>query len=202
MGNLTGPLPLPERKKTVQGSKHSRPGPSYWKTAFLAFFPAWAQEAYWDLIDTQRKCRIISSSLKNATQVHLDKPSGGFRPLTMLEESFKAIEGPPARRKAWKRSEWDVGVSTHSTSRAKSINVPHLRFCVLTPLYVKTPYCSTCRSSVPPRITKNSSTPSKPQRAKPSKNASVSLDLHLSSRLRRSLAYPSPLEQGGDLRAP
>ena len=34
-----------------------------------------------------------------AAQVHLDKPSGGVRPLTMLEESFKAIEGPVARRK-------------------------------------------------------------------------------------------------------
>ena len=72
-------------------------------------FPEWAQEAYWDLIDTQRGCRIISSSIKNAIQVHLDKLSGGFRPLTMLEESLKAIEGPPARRRAFQRSEWPNG---------------------------------------------------------------------------------------------
>ena len=94
-GDLLGPLSLSERKKIVKGSRHSRPCPSYWKTAFLVLFLAWAQEAYWDLIDTQRRCRIISSFIKNATQVHLDKLSGGFRPLTMLEESLKAIEGPP-----------------------------------------------------------------------------------------------------------
>ena len=89
----------------------------------MAFFLAWAQEAYWDLIDTQRKCRIISSSFKNATQVHLDKPSGGFRPLTMLEESFKAIEGPPARRKALKRIEWDVGVVFYAFNLAGEIHI-------------------------------------------------------------------------------
>ena len=43
---------------------------------------------------------------------------------------------------------------------------------------------------------KSSSTPSNPQRVKPLKNASVSLDLHLSSRPRRFHIYPSPLKQG------
>ena len=57
----------------MQGIKFSRPGPSYWKTAFVGLFPEWAQEAYWDLIDTQRACRIIASPNKQATQVHLDK---------------------------------------------------------------------------------------------------------------------------------
>ena len=75
----------------------------------MVLFPEWAQEAYWDLIDTQRGCRIIASSIKNAIQVHLDKLSGGFRPLTMLEESLKAIEGPPARRRALQRGEWPNG---------------------------------------------------------------------------------------------
>ena len=69
----------------MQNSKLSRPGPSYWKTAFLAFFFVWAQEAYWDLIDTQRASGIIASHTKMAVQVNLDKPSGGVRPLTMLE---------------------------------------------------------------------------------------------------------------------
>ena len=92
----------------MQGTRHSRPGPSYWKTAFLVFFPPWAQEAYWDLNDTQRTSRIVASAVKKAIQVHLDKPTGGVRPLTMLEESFKAIEGPPARRKAWARRVWPV----------------------------------------------------------------------------------------------
>ena len=93
----------------MQGSKYSRPGLSYWKTAFLGLFLEWAQEAYWDLIDTQRECRIIASPIKQATQVHLDKLTGGVRPLTMLEESLKAIEGPPARRRAFQRGEWRIG---------------------------------------------------------------------------------------------
>ena len=85
-GDITGPLSPLERKLIMQGTRHSRPGPSYWKTAFLAFFPPWAQDAYWDPIDTQRTCRIVASAIKKAIQVHLDKPIGGVRPLTMLEE--------------------------------------------------------------------------------------------------------------------
>ena len=83
----------------MQNTKLSRPGASYWKTAFLTFFLAWVQDAYWDFIDTQMASGIIASHTKMAVQVNLDKPSGGVRPLTMLEESFIAIEGPVARRK-------------------------------------------------------------------------------------------------------
>ena len=93
----------------MQHSKLSRPGPSYWKIAFLVFFPEWAQEAHWDFTDTQRACGIIAAASKMAVQVHLDKPSGGVRPLTMLEESFKAIEGPVARRKTEARRLWPDG---------------------------------------------------------------------------------------------
>ena len=93
----------------MQGSKSSRPGPSYWKTAFLALFPEWAQEAYWNFIDTQRACRIIATPIKRATQVHLDKSTGGYRLLTMLEESLKAIEGPPSRRRAQQRAQLPIG---------------------------------------------------------------------------------------------
>ena len=105
----------------MQGSKYSRPGPSYWKTAFLPFFPPWAQEAYWDLIDTQRVCRIVASAIKKAIQVHLDKPTGGVRPLTMLEELFKAIEGPPARRKASSRRVWPDGTVYQAFNMAGEI---------------------------------------------------------------------------------
>ena len=93
----------------MQHSKLSRPSPEYWKAAFLAYFLEWAQEAYWDPIDTQRASGIIAAPTKMAVQVNLDKPSGGVRPLTMLEESFKAIEGPIARRKTEARRGWPDG---------------------------------------------------------------------------------------------
>ena len=108
-GDIAASLSKRERTSIMQNSKLSRPGPSYWKTAFLVLFPDWAQEAYWDLIDTQRACGIIAAASKIAIQVHLDKPSGGVRPLTMLEESFKAIEGPIARRKTRARRTWPDG---------------------------------------------------------------------------------------------
>jgi hypothetical protein len=41
--------------------------------------------------------------------VHLDKLSGGFRPTSLLEESFKAIEGLLARRKTAARSKHGKG---------------------------------------------------------------------------------------------
>lgn len=107
--NITGPLNKQERSRITQHSKHSRPGPSYWKIAFLHLFPECAQEAYWDLIDTQRASGIIAAATRMAAQVKLDKPSGGVRPLNMLEKSFKAIEGPVARRKAEARSTWPNG---------------------------------------------------------------------------------------------
>ena len=44
-----------------------------------------------------------------AVQVNLDNPSGGVRPLTMLEESFKAIERPATRRKTEARRGWPDG---------------------------------------------------------------------------------------------
>ena len=93
----------------MQHSKLSRPGPSYWKIAFQVFFPDLAQEAYWDFIDTQRACGIVAAASKMAVQVHLNKPFGGVRPLTMLEESFNAIEGPVARRKTEARRSWPDG---------------------------------------------------------------------------------------------
>ena len=62
-------------------------------------FPEWAQEAYWDLIDTQRACKIIATETKKAIQVNLDTTNGGVRPVTMLEELLKTVEGPVASRK-------------------------------------------------------------------------------------------------------
>ena len=96
--NLVRPLSLEERSRLVSHGRLSRPGPSGWKLAFLPLFPPWAQEAYWLLIDTQRACATVASPLRFAVQINMPKPAGGFRPLSMLEESFKAVEGPVARR--------------------------------------------------------------------------------------------------------
>ena len=97
-GDLVRPLSPKERSRLVAQGRLSRPGSSGWKLAFLPLFPPWAQEAYWQLLDTQRACATVATALRCAVQVNLPKPAGGFRPLTMLEESFKAVEGPVARR--------------------------------------------------------------------------------------------------------
>ena len=49
----------------INKSRYSRPGPAFWKVAFLHWFHEWAQDAYWDVIDTQRACdRSFSKLLK------------------------------------------------------------------------------------------------------------------------------------------
>ena len=52
---------------------------------------------------------MVVKKIRKATQVNLDKTSGGVRPLTMLEESLKAIEGPVASRKNQARQQWPTG---------------------------------------------------------------------------------------------
>ena len=77
--------------------------------AYVPIFPEWTQEAYWDFIDIQRACQVVATEIKTATQVNLDKAAGGVRPLAMLEESLKAIEGPVANRKNEGRQQWPTG---------------------------------------------------------------------------------------------
>ena len=93
-----GPLTLQERSDVIRRLRGSKPGPSGWKLEFLSLFPSWVQEIYWSMVDLQRGVGLVAPSLKTALQVHLPKPDGGWRPLTMLEEGFKAIEGPVTRR--------------------------------------------------------------------------------------------------------
>ena len=93
----------------MRRGRYSRPGPPGWKIAFLDLFPAWTQDAYWHLLDAQRACAIVVSQIKVAEQVNLLKAAGGYRPLTMLEESFKAIEGPVARRRVLARRTVEPG---------------------------------------------------------------------------------------------
>ena len=94
--NLKAPFTSKENNAIISKSKRKRPGPTYWKVAFVPLFQEWVQEAYWDFIDTQRACSVVAENIRKATQVNLDKTSDGVRPLTMLEESRTAIEGPVA----------------------------------------------------------------------------------------------------------
>jgi len=84
------------------------------ETIFLELFPQWAQDAHWSLTNTQRACAVVASALKNATQVNIPK-AVGYRPLAMLEESFKIIEGLPARRRSAARLGSKLG-SVYSAS--------------------------------------------------------------------------------------
>ena len=52
---------------------------------------------------------MVATEMKKATQVNLDKAAGGQKPLTMLEESLEAIEGPVACRKNKARQQWPTG---------------------------------------------------------------------------------------------
>ena len=52
---------------------------------------------------------MVAGKIKKATQVNLDKTSGGVRPLKMFEESLSAIEGPVASRKNQARLQWPTG---------------------------------------------------------------------------------------------
>ena len=103
-GNLTGPSSPQERKDLATRSRNSCPGISGWKNLFILLFPSNVQDAYWDSLDAQRSSSILDPPLGVSRQVHLDKPCGGFRPISLLEESLKAIEGLLARRKTEARS--------------------------------------------------------------------------------------------------
>ena len=96
----------------------SRPGPSGWKLCFLLFFPSWVQELYWFMLDIQRQHACLAPSLFQAVQVNLPKPKGGWRPLTMLEISFKAIEGPVTLRLLSASAALPAGAVYSATNRA------------------------------------------------------------------------------------
>ena len=61
------------------------------------------------MIDTQRACNVVATKIGKATQVNLEKAFGGVRPLTMSEESLKAVEGPIASRNNQARTQWPTG---------------------------------------------------------------------------------------------
>ncbi|CAE7770376.1 unnamed protein product [Symbiodinium sp. CCMP2592] len=98
--DIVGPLSSSEREKLLSKGRSSRPGPSGWKVCYLRLFPDWAREYYWHSLDVQRGCGLVAAHSRQALQVNMAKPKGGWRPLTMLEESFKAVEGPVTKRLA------------------------------------------------------------------------------------------------------
>ncbi|CAE7809936.1 unnamed protein product, partial [Symbiodinium necroappetens] len=116
--SLLRPLSASERSKWISKMSASRPGPSGWKLCFLLFFPSWVQELFWLMLDIQRQHACIAPSLLQAVQVNLPKPKGGWRPLTMLEESYKAIEGPVTHRLLSARAALPAGAVYSATNRA------------------------------------------------------------------------------------
>ena len=104
---LVGPLDHEERRALVSRSRNSRPGQSGWKLAFLQCS-----------LDVQRGCGLVADSLKTGAQVNIPNTKGGYRPLTMLEEGFKAVEGPVTRRLARVRQRLAPSAIYSSMNRA------------------------------------------------------------------------------------
>ena len=112
--DAVAPLQLSERAELLRRLRGSRPGPSGFKLEFLCLFPSWVQELFWSSVDLQRGSGMVASGLQLALQVHLPKNGGGWRPLSMLEEGFKAIEGPVTRRLQRQFDPWDPSRSPFS----------------------------------------------------------------------------------------
>ena len=112
------PLTEYERSRWLSKMSSSRPGPSGWKLCYLHFYPSWVQDIFWLSLDTQRAIGSVAPSLKTAVQVNMPKPKGGWRPLTMLEEAFKAIEGPVTHRLVSARASLPAGSVYSAWNRA------------------------------------------------------------------------------------
>ena len=90
--DLVQPATLRERAQLKRKGRNSRPGKSGWKAAFLDFFPEWAQEAYWESLDVQRACAVVAGSCKQALQINLAKPTGGYRPSRCWRKTSKPLK--------------------------------------------------------------------------------------------------------------
>ena len=97
---LVAPTTDGEQRLLLAKFRHSRPGPSGWKVCYLGAFPDEVQQLYWRCLNTLRLLGTVPPSLLCSQQVHLAKPAGGWRPLSMLEENIKAVEAPVAARLA------------------------------------------------------------------------------------------------------
>ena len=98
--------------------RHSRPGPSGWKLCYIEAFPRAFQSAFWHAVDLQHLTGVVSATFLRADQLHLPKPSGGWRPLSMIEEHVKAIEAPVVERLALSRAGWSTDTPFSVLNRA------------------------------------------------------------------------------------
>ena len=112
-----------EQRLLLTKFRHSRPGPSGWKVCYLGAFPDEVQQLYWRCLNALRLFGTVPPSLLCSQQVHLAKPAGGWRPLSMLEENIKAVEAPVAARLAAQRSPWHSDAPRSQLNRAYSKGV-------------------------------------------------------------------------------
>ena len=96
--SAVGPVSATEKRWLLAKFRNSRPGPSGWKICYIEAFCDAIQSTYWDCLNMLRLLGTAPPSLLYAEQVHLPKPAGGWRPLSMLEESLKAVEAPVISR--------------------------------------------------------------------------------------------------------
>ena len=120
---LVRPVSPEEQQFLLAKFRPSRPGPSGWKVCYIEAFPPDVQQLYWQCLDLLRMIGTVPPSLQHATQIHLPKPSGGWRPLSMLEESFKAVEAVVASRLAVQRDPWHSDAPFSRFNRAYSKGV-------------------------------------------------------------------------------
>eukprot|EP00854_Cymbomonas_tetramitiformis_P010054 gene10054-11896_t len=94
-GDVTRRLSDTEWNSLISGGQGTAaPGLSVMKLNFLRFFPREIQECFRELIDTMLALRLIPFILKRVRIVCIPKtPKPGHRPLSMVEELFKVVEG-------------------------------------------------------------------------------------------------------------
>ena len=83
----------------------------------------WTAQRLQFSLDVQRECGMRADHSSWALQINVAKPKGGWRPLTMLEETFKAVEGPVTRRLTQWRSRMEPGCLYSDLNRAYEVGV-------------------------------------------------------------------------------
>jgi len=93
-----GPLTTEERASLFGMMSGKQPGLSSYKLAVTKFFDDAIQDAIVELINAQICLALIPTENKRVKIVHIDKPDGGSRPLSLFEELTKAVEGIVSQR--------------------------------------------------------------------------------------------------------
>lgn len=66
--------------------------------AAVQFFGEKLKQLVMDLVDVQMVLGLVPKENKRVVVVHIDKPGGGSRPLSLFEEMTKTVEGVLAKR--------------------------------------------------------------------------------------------------------